>query len=71
MSSADLPPLPGLEQEPGARGRRVVCRLCGRPLTDREARTWGLGAGCREKLALRTAPRPATPEVEQDALPGV
>ncbi|KAB8160206.1 hypothetical protein FH609_014610 [Streptomyces sp. 3MP-14] len=49
----------------------VHCRLCGRPLRDREARTWGLGPECRAKLALRAAPRPPEHPVEQDPLPGV
>ncbi|GAB2874651.1 DUF6011 domain-containing protein [Streptomyces mayteni] len=49
---------------------RVTCRLCGRPLHDREARLWGLGPDCRAKLALRQAPRPPERPVEQDPLPG-
>lgn len=72
MSSADADPLlPGVD--PGASAERspVHCRLCGRPLRDREARTWGLGPECREKLRLRQAPRPPVREVDQDTLPGV
>jgi hypothetical protein len=61
--------LPG-EAPDGDRPRVVVCRLCGRPLRDREARLWGLGPECRAKLALRTAPRPPGHPVEQDPLPG-
>lgn len=30
---------------------------------------WGLGEDCRAKLAMRTAPKPPTHEVEQDTLP--
>ncbi|MFH8370116.1 DUF6011 domain-containing protein [Streptomyces sp. NPDC018031] len=52
-------------------GRPLVrCRACGRPLRDRDARLWGLGAGCRHKLDTRTAPRLREHEVEQDTLPG-
>ncbi|MDF3287992.1 DUF6011 domain-containing protein [Streptomyces silvisoli] len=69
--TAPNPTLPlDQDDEPQAR-RRVSCRLCGRPLTGREARLWGLGEGCRAKLAERGAPRPPRAEVEQDALPGL
>lgn len=71
MDVVDLE-LPGVAEPPSADGRpRVACRLCGRPLHDREARLWGLGPDCRAKLALRTAPRPPEHPVEQDPLPGV
>ncbi len=49
----------------------MTCRMCGRPLRDRQARLWGLGVECREKLALRTAPAPGRWDVEQEALPGL
>jgi hypothetical protein len=63
-------PLPGLVEELAA-GRRVVrCGMCGRPLTGREARLWGLGEGCRHKLGgAPGAPRPGRFQVEQDQLP--
>ncbi|WP_328917258.1 MULTISPECIES: DUF6011 domain-containing protein [unclassified Streptomyces] len=67
-------PLPGLAtDEELATGRRVVrCGMCGRPLTGREARLRGLGAGCRHKLGEdATVRRPGRFEVEQDGLPGV
>ncbi|GAA1877841.1 DUF6011 domain-containing protein [Streptantibioticus ferralitis] len=64
-------PLPLDEDGEPEEGRRVTCRLCGRPLTGREARLWGLGDGCRAKLAERSAPRPARGDVDQDALPGL
>jgi hypothetical protein len=51
--------------------RRVECAVCGRPLRDATARLWGLGEGCRAKLALRAAPRPPDPGVDQDPLPGL
>ncbi|MGW7291339.1 DUF6011 domain-containing protein [Streptomyces xiamenensis] len=69
MSPSDEPLLPGVD--PRAERSPVFCRLCGRPLTGREARTWGLGPECREKLRLRGAPRPRVSEVDQDTLPGV
>lgn len=66
----DLTPLP-LDASAEPRGRcRVRGRLCGRPLTGREARLWALGDDCRAKLQERTAPRPARSEVGQDTLPG-
>lgn len=58
------------EAAPGP-GSRITCRLCGRPLTGRDARRRGIGEGCRAKLHERTAPRPPVHEVEQDALPGL
>ncbi|MFD1828447.1 DUF6011 domain-containing protein [Streptomyces desertarenae] len=65
-------PLPG---SPGPSGqearRRVLCRMCGRPLRGRRARLWGLGDECREKLAMRSAPVRGGWEVEQEALPGM
>ncbi|MGY1453865.1 DUF6011 domain-containing protein [Streptomyces sp. SS8] len=65
-------PLPGSPEPPGEGGRpRVTCRMCGRPLRDRQARLWGLGVECREKLAVRTAPVPGRWEVAQEALPGL
>ncbi|MEU1663607.1 DUF6011 domain-containing protein [Streptomyces sparsogenes] len=70
MTPDDPAPLPGLDQ-PAAGRPRVTCRMCGRPLRGREARMWGLGEDCRDKLAVRTAPRPAASEVEQETLPGV
>ncbi|HLL34073.1 MAG TPA: DUF6011 domain-containing protein [Streptomyces sp.] len=74
MTAVPTPaPLPGVDPPAGPDGERprVVCRLCGRPLRDPEARLWGLGHGCRDKLALRTAPRSGPWEVEQEALPGL
>lgn len=70
MTPTDDPlPLPGAATEvPGEGRRRVLCRLCGRPLTGREARLWALGEDCRRKLAERTAPRPGAFDVEQDGL---
>lgn len=66
-------PLPGLatDEELVAAGRRVVrCGLCGRELTNREARMWGLGEGCRHKMdAGRVLRRSGRFEVEQDELP--
>ncbi|WP_062216367.1 DUF6011 domain-containing protein [Streptomyces sp. NBRC 109706] len=63
---------PALLPDPEERRRPPVhCRLCGRPLRDREARTWGLGPECRAKLALRTAPPPPERPVDQDPLPGL
>ncbi|MEU1625418.1 DUF6011 domain-containing protein [Streptomyces sp. NPDC020096] len=64
-------PLPLDEAGEPEERRRVTCRLCGRPLTGREARLWGLGDGCRAKLAERGAPTPARGDVEQDTLPGL
>ncbi len=69
--TAPYPTLPLDEGEEPAGRRRVTCRLCGRPLTGREARLWGLGDGCRAKLAERGAPRPPRAEVDQDMLPGL
>lgn len=66
-------PLPGLDDdEELAAGRRVVrCGMCGRPLTSREARMYGLGEGCRHKLGVDPAVRrPGRFEVEQDGLFG-
>lgn len=73
MVCAEPEPLPGYEEDEVADGRRprVACRLCGRPLVDREARLWGLGEECRAKLGERTAPLPPEVEVEQEALPGL
>lgn len=68
MATADPAPLPGFD-EPVAGRSRVSCRMRGRPLRGREARMWGLGEDCRAKLAMRTAPKPPTHEVEQDTLP--
>lgn len=69
----DAHPLPGLatDAELGA-GRPVVrCGMCGRPLTSREARLYGLGDGCRHKLGAGPAVRqPGRFEVEQDGLFG-
>ncbi|MCQ4084514.1 DUF6011 domain-containing protein [Streptomyces sp. RB6PN25] len=71
MTAEPSTPLP-LEDPPEPDGRRrVTCALCGRPLTGREARLWGLGDGCRAKLAERTAPQPGRFDVEQDTIPGV
>jgi hypothetical protein len=64
-------PLPGLATDGElAAGRRVVkCGMCGRPLTNREARLYGLGDGCRHKLGGGPAVRaPGRFEVEQDGL---
>jgi len=72
MSAAE--PLPDVEfrtQPPAERRVRVMCRMCGRPLLDRQARMWGLGDGCRQKLAVRAAPRPTGWEVTQETLPGM
>jgi hypothetical protein len=69
--NAPYPPLPLAEGDEPEEWRRVNCRVCGRPLTGREARLWGLGDGCRAKLAERGAPRPPRTEVEQDMLPGL
>lgn len=63
----DNAPLP-LPTEPEGRPR-IYCRLCGRPLTGRQARLWRLGDDCRTKLAERTAPTPGAFEAEQDILP--
>ncbi|MEE1939963.1 DUF6011 domain-containing protein [Streptomyces sp. TRM 70361] len=62
-------PLPGSPEPSGEEHRRVLCRMCGRPLRGRRARLWGLGDDCREKLALRSAPAPGTWEIAQDELP--
>lgn len=71
-TDADPLPLPGLDDEPPVEGRpRVTCRLCGRPLTDRHGRLYGLGPDCRRKLHVRTVPRPPEHDVKQDALPGM
>lgn len=68
MTNTDPAPLPGLEP---TEGRAVVpCRLCGHPLTAREARLWGLGRDCRRKLGLDTAPGIGRFDVEQDGLFG-
>ncbi|MDG9706450.1 DUF6011 domain-containing protein [Streptomyces sp. DH37] len=64
-------PLPGAPEPSGEDRPRVTCRMCGRPLRDRQARLWGLGVECREKLAVRSAPVPRHWEVEQEALPGM
>ncbi|MFP8907341.1 DUF6011 domain-containing protein [Streptomyces atacamensis] len=64
-------PLPGSPEPSGGGRPRVTCRMCGRPLRDRQARLWGLGVECRERLALRAAPAPGRWEVEQEALPGL
>ena len=65
------PTLPLDEGDGPQERRRVNCRVCGRALTGREARLWGLGDGCRAKLAERGAPRPPRADVDQDALPGL
>lgn len=73
---ADPLPLPGLllpldTEPPPAEGlRRVLCSVCGAPLTGREARWWGMGRDCRAKLGLRTGPRPPEQDCEQDGLFG-
>lgn len=59
------------DELPAEARRRVTCRMCGRPLRDREARMWGLGPECRGKLDPRIAPTPPAHEVEQDPLPGL
>jgi hypothetical protein len=61
--------LPGLD-EPARSPTPVLCRLCHRPLTSREARRRGLGEDCRRKLRERLAPAPRRFEVEQDGLFG-
>ncbi|TVL89791.1 DUF6011 domain-containing protein [Streptomyces sp. SAJ15] len=73
MTAHDPEPLPGFKDPPTpAKGRLpVTCRMCGRPLRDRDARLWGLGPGCRHKLHTRSAPRPPSHEIQQDTLPGV
>lgn len=65
------PAVPPADESPEVERRRVECRVCGRPLRDATARLWGLGHGCRAKLRLRSAPRPAPVEVPQDPLPGL
>ncbi len=55
----------------GSGRRGVTCRLCGRPLTGRDARRRGIGDGCRAKLHERVAPRPPARDIEQDTLPGL
>ncbi|WP_318206540.1 MULTISPECIES: DUF6011 domain-containing protein [unclassified Streptomyces] len=52
--------------------RRVLCRLCGRPLTGAESRRTGLGPTCDAKLHP-PAPdiRTRRHEVDQDTLPGM
>jgi hypothetical protein len=57
--------------EPDGGPAPVTCRLCGRPLTGRAARRWGLGEECRAKLRERSAPRPPAREVDQETLPGM
>ncbi|MEU7240285.1 DUF6011 domain-containing protein [Streptomyces sparsogenes] len=69
MTADDPAPLPGLDA-PAAGRSRITCRMCGRPLRGREARMWGLGEGCRDKLRVRTAPLPPEHQVEQETLPG-
>lgn len=69
MTANGPAPLPGFD-EPAEGRLRVVCRMCGRPLHDPTARLWGLGADCRHKLALRSAPRPPERQLEQETLPG-
>lgn len=67
----DPQPLPGLlpDAEPLAVGpRRVTCRLCGHPLTDRASRRWGVGRDCRRKLHARGIRGPGRFDVEQDGL---
>lgn len=64
----DPAPLPGIPEP--AEGRRVVCRLCKRPLRGQQARHWGLGPDCRRKLGHRTGPRPGGFAIQQDAIPG-
>lgn len=68
----DPAPLPGLATDEPTAGRAVVlCGMCGRPLTSREARLRGLGEGCAHKLgADPVVRRPGRFEVEQDELPG-
>jgi Family of unknown function (DUF6011) len=66
-----VPLLPADEGPAPREESRITCRLCGRPLTGRDARRRGIGEGCRAKLHERTAPRPPAREVEQDALPGL
>lgn len=69
----DPAPLPGLAAgaELAAGRAMVLCGMCGRPLTSREARLRGLGEGCAHKLgAGPPVRRPGRFEVEQDALPG-
>jgi len=63
-------PLPGLADDELAARRPVVrCGMCGRRLTSREARLYGLGDGCRHKLGGGPAVRtPGRFEVEQDGL---
>lgn len=64
-------PLPGLAtHDELAAGRRIVrCGMCGRRLTSREARMYGLGEGCRHKLSGDPTVRaPRRFEVEQDGL---
>ncbi|WP_329276212.1 DUF6011 domain-containing protein [Streptomyces sp. NBC_00691] len=60
------------EAEPGARPRRIACRLCGRPLTGADSRRTGLGPTCDAKLHP-PAPdiRTRRHEVDQDTLPGM
>jgi hypothetical protein len=68
--TADPAPLPGLPEVVAA-GRPVVeCRDCGRPLTGREARSWGRGRACRHKHGDWTIRRPGRFDIEQDGLPG-
>lgn len=64
-------PLPGLATDAElAAGRTVVrCGMCGRRLTSREARLYGLGEGCRHKLGGdRVVRAPGRFDVEQDGL---
>ncbi|WP_344322691.1 DUF6011 domain-containing protein [Streptomyces macrosporus] len=64
-------PLPDAPEPPPEGRPPVLCRMCGRPLRDRQARLWGLGPECREKLAVRSAPRTAGWDVAQETLPGL
>ncbi|WP_078591991.1 DUF6011 domain-containing protein [Streptomyces megasporus] len=68
---AEPSPLPDSPEPPARERPPVRCRLCGRPLRDRQARLWGLGPECRGKLAVRSAPRTTGWEVAQEALPGL
>ncbi|WP_344633802.1 DUF6011 domain-containing protein [Streptomyces glaucosporus] len=64
-------PLPDAPEPPAQDRPPVLCRMCGRPLRDRQARLWGLGPECRGKLAVRPAPRTTGWDVAQETLPGL
>ncbi|MFF8510333.1 DUF6011 domain-containing protein [Streptomyces sp. NPDC015492] len=68
----DEPLAISIDSAPETGPRRILCRLCGRPLTGADSRRTGLGPTCDAKLHP-SAPEVRTRrhEVDQDALPGI